>query len=219
MDKAEKYWKEKFDDGGAWEHSGNPAQPHPILTSGRHTKKLITAKNVLKDAKTLREVSRTLGVRLLLLEELKFTSIDMVVAPNEYLAKSLSKQIATLEGVPCEWASPEKEGDGIHKKFSFKNHFVFKGKKILLFDDVLTSFSTLGLILELLKRAGGIILPIVAIVYNRSGLRTVSIGPVVDLIYDPIPTWDPKKCPLCAIASEAIRPEGVENWVRLTAKY
>lgn len=104
-------------------------------------------------------------------------------------------------------------------KMVFRRTTVKPGEKVLLCEDVLTTGSSVDVTAQAVTAMGGIVLPYVAVLVNRSGLTEVSGKQIVALIDRPMPTWTPDECPLCKQGSEAIRPKGKENWARLNAKY
>ena len=86
-------------------------------------------------------------------------------------------------------------------------------------EDVLTTGGSVDLTAEAVTNAGGVVLPFVIILVNRSGLTEVNGKKIVALIDRPMPMWTPDECPLCKQGSEALRPKGTENWDRLNAEY
>ena len=65
--------------------------------------------------------------------------------------------------------------------------------------------------------AGGIVLPFLLVLVNRSSLTEASGKKIVALIDRSMPMWTPDECPLCKDGSEAVRPK--DNWARLNATY
>ena len=115
----------------------------------------------------------------------------------------------------CISVSPAKVGEGQDKKMVFAEdeHFVLFDKSVLLCEDVITTGGSIRLTAVAVTEAGGIILPFVLALVNRSGLKEIDGRKILALINRPMPTWEPVECPLCKEGSEAFRPK--DNWALL----
>jgi orotate phosphoribosyltransferase len=104
--------------------------------------------------------------------------------------------------------------------FSDVEMALVRGKTVLLCEDVITTGGSVVRAAEAVLRAGGTALPFVCTMVNRSGLTEVDGRTIVQLIEQPMPTWQPGECPHCKLGSEAIRPKKPEiNWAALNAVY
>jgi hypothetical protein len=83
-------------------------------------------------------------------------------------------------------------------------------------EDVLTTCGSIDLTATAVTNAGGIVLPVILALVNRSGLTEVSGKKIIALIDRPMPMWTPDECPLCKVGSEALRPK--DNWAKLNAQ-
>jgi orotate phosphoribosyltransferase len=101
--------------------------------------------------------------------------------------------------------------------FSDEESGLLPGKSILLCEDVLTTGGSVDRAAIATTKAGGIVLPFILALVNRSGLTEVSGKRVVALINRSMPIWEPGDCPLCRQGSEVMRPK--ENWGALNAVY
>lgn len=224
--RSAEYWMRQYRAKGAfWVHDGNPRRPHAILTAEklggkRHSSGFFDSELVMEDSFVLDKAALDL-VRLLEKRGLKLNSVDRVVGPAKgaiTLAHDVARRISGSRSCsrPCFRSYAEKETDGDGKRtFVFKRTAVRSGDRILLVEDVLTTGESVGLTAEAVIRAGGIVLPFVGVLVNRSGSEEIGGKRAVALVDHPMPAWAPEKCPLCKGGSTAIRPK--ENWAVLNA--
>lgn len=204
-----------------WIHDGNLRRPHALLTSGRHSNGFFNSRLVIPDEALLRDAASDL-VEKLALAGMHIGSINGVVGPQTgatKLSQLISDQIIAYTRGPCFWASPAKnESEGQKSMvFSDQDLGILPGQSILLCEDVLTTGGSADLAATAVIGAGGIVLPFILVLVNRSGLTEASGSKIVALIDRPMPTWTPDECPLCKDGSEAVRPK--DNWDRLNASY
>ena len=212
-------WIDKYKEMGAlWIHSGNPKQPHALLTSGNHSDGFFNSGLVTADPLVLNEATMNLAEKLLDAGMLKFifSKIHWVVGPAMG-AITLAHDLARHFG--CLTAFTEKaDGEGV-KTMVLKRATLKPGECVLPAEDVLTTGGSVELTAKAIVDAGGQVFPFVAVLVNRSGLTEVGGKKIVALIDRPMPMWTPDECPLCKAGSEAIRAKGSENWARLKATY
>ena len=215
-------WIEQYSQKGAlWIHDGNPKRPHALLTSGKHSSGFFNSELVLEDSFLLDSACVELSMELRK-QGLDLGEVDRVVGPAMgaiTIAHEMAYHIAVHSKRSCLRAYTEKETDGDSKKMVFKRTSIHQGERILLVEDVLTTGGSVDLTAEAVTNAGGVVLPFVIILVNRSGLTEVNGKKIVALIDRPMPMWTPDECPLCKQGSEALRPKGTENWDRLNAEY
>lgn len=216
-------WISQYQEKGAlWIHDGNPKCPHALLTSGKHSNGFFNSELVMEDPMLIDEACFDLVALLTQFGVDIKHSIDRVVGPAMgaiTLAHNLALIISLQRESPCFRAYTEKETDGNSKSMVFKKTTICRGERILPVEDVLTTGGSIDLTVSAVTNAGGVVLPFVAVLVNRSGLFEVSGRKIVALIDRPMPMWTPEDCPLCKEGSEAIRPKGTENWARLNASY
>lgn len=223
MERNEADWADCFARMGAlWVHDGNPRRPHAELTSDQmHSNGFFNAGVVTEDSTLLDEVAGSLSESLLK-EGVFGEMIDWVVGPAMgaiTLAHDVARHVSGWMGFPCLSTYAEKEVVDGKKCTVIRRSTIRSGARVLLVEDTLTTGASVGLVANAVVKAGGIVLPYVVTVVNRSGLSVVDGRKVVALVEKHMPKWTPGECPLCKKGSEAIRPKGAENWARLTAKY
>ncbi|TSC70437.1 MAG: orotate phosphoribosyltransferase [Parcubacteria group bacterium Gr01-1014_46] len=223
MNLSEEGWIDAYKRKDAlWMHDGNVKRPHALLTSGLHSDGFFNSRLVIPDEELLRKAAEDL-VFLLCREGLSILNVGVVVGPQTgatRLAELISNVIMKLRGWKCNFASPAKDEMGNKKSmvFSSSDRMLVLGRYSLLCEDVLTTGGSVGLTASAIRNCGGLVLPFIGALVNRSGKDMVGRSKIVALISRGMPMWQPEECPLCAVGSEAIRPKG-ENWARLNAKY
>lgn len=215
-------WISQYQQKGAlWIHDGNPQRPHALLTSGKHSNGFFNSELVMEDSLLLDEACFDL-VKLLEREGVTLNDVDRVVGPAMgaiTLAHDVSRHIGRVRDRFCLRAYTENEPAGNSFVMAFKKTKIRSGERVLPVEDVLTTGGSVNLTADAVELDGGVILPFVAVLVNRSGLSDASGKKIVALIDRQMPMWEPDDCPLCKEGSEAIRPKGAENWARLNATY
>ncbi len=216
-------WVEKYKENGAlWIHGGNPNQPHALLTSGMHSNGFFNSRLVTEDNRLLSEAVQDL-LRLFREQGGDVSKVQGCIGPQTgatKLAKVGSEWINDDKLRPwCFWASPAKhEKDGKKSMiFSDRDRAILSGQSVLPWEDVSTTGGSVDMMVKAVERIGGIVLPYVLVLVNRSGLQSVNGRRVVALIKHDMPIQSADKCILCKAGSEALRPK--DNWDRLNAVY
>lgn len=202
-----------------WLHGGNPQQPHIRLTSGMHSSGFFNSGLIAEHPRILDEATQDL-VCLLKQFDPEFNPIlvDRVVGPAMgaiTLAHDIARCLNGVRSNKCRSAYTEKEGD----KMVFKRTTIRPGEHVLVCEDVITTGYSAQKTMEAVTTAGGIVLPYVLTLVNRSEHEFICGNRIIALINKPMPIWFERECPLCAAGSEAIRPKVDGNWQRLTATY
>lgn len=231
-------WINTYKEKGAWwTHDGNPKRPHALLRSGKHSNGFCNSELVIQDPVLLDDACIDLAA--LYREEAyeiipffpEFTlctsrGVNRVVGPAHgaiELSHDLARHISRKQHFPCLNSYTEKQKCGpfgTDTKMVFNRRSVMPDERVLLTEDVLTTGGSVELAVDAVVRAGGIVLPWVVVLVNRSGLTEVNGRKIIALIDYHMQDWLPDECPLCEMGSEAIRPkESVENWALLNASY
>jgi orotate phosphoribosyltransferase len=154
----------------------------------------------------------------------EMTRVEGIVGPQTgatKLAELLKEQVQKIAHSSCFFVSPAK-GEKDSKKvmiFSKEERHLVQKHSLLPCEDVITTGGSVDLTTDAVTHAGGIVLPYILTLVNRSGFTKVNGKKIIALINHHMPTWIADDCPLCAQGSEAIRPKGPEEWTRLNASY
>jgi orotate phosphoribosyltransferase len=221
MPRTAEEWLGVYIERGAFaRHDGRADHPHMELTSRdgsvRHSNAYFNSDFVMQDSVLFDEACFDL-VANMIRHGFDINLIDRVVGPAYgaiELSHDLSRHIALARKRPClsAWAEPK---DGALR---ILRRSIVPGEQVLIVDDVGTTFGSIGLTSDAVESAGGIVLPMTAVLVNRSGLSMVKGKHVVSLFDHPEQTWPAGNCPLCDLGSEALRPKG-DNWAKFIGQH
>lgn len=217
----EKGWTKVYEECKAlWIHDGNPKRPHALLSRGSHSGGYFNSSLVMEDPFLLSEAAHDLIVALIG-RGVKPQEIDRVVGPAmgaitlaHDIARIITRDYGRLRQGPCLTAYAEKGGS----EMVFNRATILPGERVLVVEDVLTTGRSSALTMDAVTRAGARVLPVRAVLVNRSDLAELGGSSVVALINRYMPIWA-DECPLCNRGSEALRPKGKENWAKLNDTY
>lgn len=220
MTRTQSQWINEYKKKDAlWIHDGNPKRPHALLTSGQHSNGFFNSRLVIPDEPLLREAASDL-LELFVQQGGDVSKVKGVVGPQTGATK-LAEFLKEDIGGNCFSASPAKNETAGQKSMVFNDEDLklLPGKAILLCEDVLTTGGSVDLAADSVTQAGGIILPFILVLVNRSGLTEVSGKKIIALIDHAMPMWAPDECPLCNQGSTALRPKDKDSWKLLNAEH
>jgi orotate phosphoribosyltransferase len=214
--------------GALWIHDENPKRPHALLTSGNHSSGFFNSGLVTENPSYLDQAAwdliTMLGDAGLVFGQVPGRAVSprRVVGPAMgaiTLAHNIALNIACDYGGTRLTSFTEKESEVLRNTMVFKRNPPKPGEEVLVTEDVLTTAKSVKAVMAAVEAHGATILPFVAVLVNRSGLKEVCGAKIVALIDHPMPMWMPEECPLCKQGSEAIRPKEAGNWARLNGAY
>lgn len=205
-----------------WISDRNPARPHCQLTAGDHSSGFFNSRLVIPDEDLLKLAAIDL-VDFYVAGGGSIDLVNRVVGPQTgatKLAEFIAAEITLRRPVPCDHASPAKQGEGEDKLMVFTdpNERALPGEVVLLCEDETTTGSSVGLTADACLEAGATVLPFVLALVNRSGLAEAGDRRILALIDHYMPKWQPSDCPLCQRGSKAIFPPK-DHWDALNADY
>lgn len=196
-----------------WMHSGNPEDPHAILTSGKCSDGFV---NVLP-ALSYTPICNLFGAMIARQIEQSYPNLhgrDVWVIGSAYAAIDLSKSVADCLG--ARHGCGEKDGDAQR----WQRLEIRPEDTVIQVEELMTTLKTLVAV------RNGIIAgnstpvrfaPFVATLVHRSPIEEFEGQPIFRLAHYDIETWEPEDCPLCKQGSERLKPKvPAENWQRLT---
>lgn len=215
------YWIREYNKRDAlWIHDGNAKRPHALLTSGKHSGGFFNSRPIISDEPLLGEAAFHLA-QLFFQQGGDPLAVQGIIGPQTgatKLANYIRLEFYYTTGLEYFSLSPAKSTEGEKRMiFSKTDHESLRDMPVLLCEDVLTTGGSVELTAAAVEDAGGIVLPSVLVLVNRSGLTEVSGRKIIALIDSEMPIWEPHECPLCKQGSEALRPK--DNWARLNADY
>lgn len=205
--------------GAFWTHDGNVKRPHPILKGNDHSDAFWQTQFVV-DPDFINDMMNDL-LQLVTENGLEINYVSRVVAATKGaitfshdLARLITNRRVRARIPPCLLAY----ADGELSKMVFKGTTVRPGESMLICGDVITTGGSVARAIQAVIEAGGVVLPFVAMLVNRSGLSEVDGRKIVALIDQPAQKWTAEDCPLCQAGSKAIRPDEKGNWALLNAE-
>jgi orotate phosphoribosyltransferase len=168
---------------------------HFRLTSGLHSDRYLQCALVLQHPLQAAALGAALAARLSGLAE----KPDFVIAPA--LGGILvAHEVAREVGVRALFA--ERQEGVLQLRRGFR---IEPGEKAYVVEDVVTTGGSTKETMEVVTRAGGIVLAAGSLI-DRTGGRTDLGVPRVALAVLDIPAFKPEECPLCKTGSQAIKP-------------
>lgn len=219
MPRTREYWEERFRQRGSyWMYEGkpDPRYAHARLKSEKCSNGFFLARLTLEDALLRNKICWEMaGLLYAQGSSRPMRPIHRVVGPERgavTLAAHLAYVIASMSGHAC------LDGYALKEDASQLGFEVEPGELYWVVEDVGTTFSTGLKVKRSIEAAGGIVLPHIGVLLNRSGMQEVEGSKILALVDRPMPTWDsPQECPYCQVGSEAIKPKATkENWRRIT---
>ncbi|MBI5622002.1 hypothetical protein HY933_04025 [Candidatus Falkowbacteria bacterium] len=205
-------WMNRFKQLGAlWVHDGEPKRPHALLTAGGHSDGFFNGSRIVEDPTMLCHVVTAFFAAYCREEG---TVLPDRVIGSAHGATPLAVELGRMMGCKIGWTEPQSDGSMLLKRFDVR------GQCVLVVEDVMTSGATTRSIIEAVQAAGGAVLRLVLVVFNRSRMTALDGRPIISLVHHPLNEWKVQQwgtCPLCAQGSEAVRPKA--NWAALTADY
>jgi orotate phosphoribosyltransferase len=218
--RTREYWIGKYQEKNAyWLHDGDEKRPHVILSGDLHSNGYFHSKPVITDESLLHEAACDLVARLS--GWISLNLVDRVVGPERLLVQSVAEEITLSTGKVCWWSSMKKAGGGSDTSLEFADpaRRPKRGERVWPLDDVITTGRTLEMIKEAVMREGARMLTSAGCIVNRSGSYRTGIFEIFANLDQPMPMWEPEKCPLCKRRSRALLPKVGDNWAALHAKY
>lgn len=176
---------------------------HVQLKSGRHSDGLIISQIFLAKK----------NIRVIIARQLAKKICDADILKPDYVtgvpqgATSLAREVARI--LEVEYIPMEKVDGRIEMA-----ECIGPGKTILLIEDVCTCGTGLAEAVTVIIREQpeARIVPYVPVIFNRRGLKSVSVDKIncqiLPLVEIPIQDWAPDECPLCKEGSLAV-PKGM----------
>lgn len=158
---------------------------HFLLTSGRHSNRYLQCAKIFRNTKYSEELCGALA------EQFKDDDIQLVIGPAMgavQMAYEVSRHIG------CENFFAERDENG---KMALRRGFaVEEGQRVLIVEDVVTTGGSVREVMELVRRAGGVVAGVGSIV-DRTGGK-IDFGVPFRAVYvADVTSWEADECPLC----------------------
>jgi orotate phosphoribosyltransferase len=204
-----------------WLHSGDPAQPHALLTQDGHSNGFVDTLRVLRFTNLCELFAYQLA--LVLREKTRYNWLtgedvpDWVVG-SDHAGAAFSHSVAMLFNAQHDFA--EKGPD----KTQVWNRFIIRPDEVVLqVEELVTTIGTMQAVRNGIRNSQLHPYPIrfadvAATLVHRSPTFEIEGTPIIYRIHFDIEVWPPAECPLCAKGSKVLRPKAGQNWQLLTGK-
>ncbi len=225
---TEHEWRQIFTDAGAfWLYQGDPCKdrPHVKLHAGNCSNGFFNGGRVIERPVVLHSVAQQFVDMLGVQGVNDLSEISRVVGPAVGaipIAQSIAFVIAmeylrpeSKQTRPSQILSgfTEKNEEGRQK---LKRFDVKKGDRVLVCEDTVTTGDSVGQTIQCIESAGGVVLPYVLCLCNRSGQTEIGGRKIISIIAPDIKSWEPHNCPYCQVGSKLLYP-AKDHWAELTA--
>jgi orotate phosphoribosyltransferase len=170
------------------ETTGALLDGHFELRSGLHSNRYFQCANVLRYPRESEKLCAALAARVK--EGIPRLAADTVIAPamggivvGHEVARALNLRSIFVE---------KQDGKLVLHRFK-----IGAGERFVVAEDVITRGGRTQETVEIVERAGGVVVAI-AVLVDRSGGKATFTYPVFSLLQMEPVTWDPAACPLCA---------------------
>ncbi len=166
---------------------------HFLLSSGLHSEQYLQSALVLQQPDIATRLCTALA------EQFKSSHIEVVIAPA-LGGVFVSHETARALGVRAIFA------ERVNGELTLRRGFTIKaGERVLVVEDVITTGKSTRETIEVVKRAGGVVIAAASLV-DRSGGKADLGVPYKSLATLNVPAYSPEACPLCKSGSAPIKP-------------
>lgn len=222
--KEAKYWEEVLKEKKIlWQHNGNPKIPHIVHPcTGLHSDSFFHSRLLAENPFAFSGVTLALAKKLLnhFWNEKYFQEkVIRAVGVGEN-SMTLAHDIARYFGSygACRFAYAKQDEDGPRSPMTLSFAPSLGGEYILLCADEIIADRSIELVAATVQARGGTVLPIVATLFNGSGLEGVGGKKIFSLIDHPVLMREENDCLLCTHGSRVIYLKDQEDWKQLFAE-
>ncbi|MDH4163091.1 MAG: orotate phosphoribosyltransferase [Nitrospirota bacterium] len=166
---------------------------HFLLSSGLHSDRYLQSALVLQQPDIASKLCSALASRF------KTLGIEVVIAPA-LGGVFVSHETARALGVRALFAERVNGELTLRRGFSIKN-----GERVLVVEDVITTGKSTRETIEVVKRAGGVVVAAGSLI-DRSGGKAALGVPYESLVTLDVPSYETADCPMCKSGSSPIKP-------------
>jgi orotate phosphoribosyltransferase len=166
---------------------------HFLLSSGLHSDRYLQSALVLQQPDIATKLCAALADRF------KEQRIEVVIAPA-LGGVFVSHETARALGVRALFA------ERVNGELTLRRGFTIKpGERVLVVEDVITTGKSTRETIEVVKKAGGLVVAAASLV-DRSGGKAELGVPYESLVTLDVPTYTNETCPLCRAGSAPVKP-------------
>ncbi len=176
-----------------YKNTGALLTGHFLLSSGLHSEQYLQSALVLQQPDLATRLCAALA------ERFKNENIEVVIAPA-LGGVFVSHETARALGVRALFAERVNGELTLRRGFSIK-----KGERVLVVEDVITTGKSTKETIEVVRKAGGVVVAAGALV-DRSGGKADLGVPYSSLVTLNVPTYTAEACPLCKAGGAPTKP-------------
>jgi orotate phosphoribosyltransferase len=166
---------------------------HFLLSSGLHSDRYLQSALVLQQPDIATKLCAALA------DHFKEQRIEVVIAPA-LGGVFVSHETARALGVRALFA------ERVNGELTLRRGFTIKqGERVLVVEDVITTGKSTRETIEVVKKAGGLVVAAASLV-DRSGGKAELGVPYESLVTLDVPTYTSETCPLCRAGSAPVKP-------------
>jgi orotate phosphoribosyltransferase len=166
---------------------------HFLLSSGLHSERYLQSALVLQQPDIATRLCAALA------EHFRNSTIEAVIAPA-LGGVFVSHETARALGVRALFA------ERVNGELTLRRGFTIKpGERVLVVEDVITTGKSTRETIEVVKKAGGVVVAAASLV-DRSGGKAALGVPYKALVTLDVPSFTALECPLCKAGSAPIKP-------------
>ncbi len=166
---------------------------HFLLSSGLHSERYLQSALVLQQPDSATRLCAALA------EHFRNSTIEAVIAPA-LGGVFVSHETARALGVRALFA------ERVNGELTLRRGFTIKpGERVLVVEDVITTGKSTRETIEVVKKAGGVVVAAASLV-DRSGGKAELGVPYKALVTLEVPSFTAEECPLCKAGSAPIKP-------------
>lgn len=181
----------------AFKQTGALLEGHFVLTSGLHSNQYFQCARLLQYPEHCETFCGEIAGRF------RETRVDVVVAPalgGIVVGQEVGRQLR------ARTIFAERKDGVMQLRRGFE---IRPGERVLACEDVVTTGGSVGEVVEIAKRAGGIVVGFGYIVDRSGGRAPLDLGPEgirFPVLTMEVVTYKPESCPLCALGIPVMKP-------------
>jgi len=166
---------------------------HFLLSSGLHSDRYLQSALVLQQPDTATRLCAELA------RHYRDQRIEVVIAPA-LGGVFVSHETARALGIRALFA------ERVNGELTLRRGFTIRpGERVLVVEDVITTGKSTKETIEVVRRAGGVVVAAAALVDRSGGTANVGV-PHHSLVTLQVPTYEPAACPMCKAGSTPVKP-------------
>ncbi len=170
---------------GVLKEAGVLLEGHFLLTSGRHSNRYLQCAKIFRNTKYSEELCASLA------EQYKDDNVELVIGPAMG-AVQMAYEVSRHLNVENFFTERDENGAMVLRR----GFVIEKGQRVLVVEDVVTTGGSVREVIDLVNKAGGIVVGVGSIV-DRTGGK-IDFGVPFRAVYSAsVESWEADECPLC----------------------